>query len=228
MPDLRTLRAMVAKLEAADREVGELLAKLRGGEPSAPATAQEARGLGSGSRAYRVSDWRSTCSGCPRRGRCSDDKRECGQARWFPLVHYVTLTSRAGVVVGSTCCDGRKAGGPPCSEPKCKHVDRALAVAGGKEDKGVELVIVSGEHDTMPKCPNCRERWSVSRVGDSHECRNPTCARDGRPWRFSVGDASRPSPMRRTLSILEREPGKVVVKRPQDQGTRRVPPRRRR
>lgn len=211
MANISTLRAMVAKLGAADREVGDLLAKLRGKEPKAPAP--EPRGLGSGHRAYRVSDWRSTCSGCPRNGHCSADKKECGQARWFPLVHYVTVTTRAGVVVGSTCCDGRKAGGQPCSEPKCKHVDRALAAAGGKEDMGVELVIVSGEHDAMPKCPNCRERWSVSRVEGGYECRNPTCSRDGRSWRFVEGGTERPSPMRRTLSILDREPGKVVVKR---------------
>jgi len=207
------LRSRLAATMAKLAETGAAIDRIMGKEPKAPKPEAPA-GLGTGSRAYRVSDWHPTCHGCLKNGRCSEDKRECGWVKWFPIMHYVSLSYKDGVVVSSMCCDGRKPGGPPCSEDECKHVDRVLDFMGGKEDRGIEMVMVSGPpSETMPKCPNCRQRWSVSRSADGFECRNPTCSRDGKAWKFSAGDKSRPEPMRRGLVVLDREPGRTTVKR---------------
>jgi hypothetical protein len=124
----------------------------------------------------------------------------------------VDLTIHNGAVVSITCREGKKAGGQPCHNAKCKHITRVEDVLSGTLEKGVELSMVSRVANAMPKCPNCRERWGVSQVGDDFECRNPVCVRDGKSWRFKVGDTARPASMRNDLVIRDREPGRVIRK----------------
>ncbi len=218
-------KEMMEAMAATASRVDALMAKAMGKPEPKPKPEPAKAGPGSGSRSYRVSDWRSTCSGCPRDGKCGMDKRECGSARWFPIVHYVSLRHRGGAVVSAGCCDGRKAGGPRCADDdpdkRCRHIERAIAAMegrvgkDGKPDRGVELVMVSGDAEVVPRCPSCRDRWGVtaSRTGKAWECRSPVCVRDGKPWTFDDGDVGKPAPMRHGLVILGRDPGRMLMKR---------------
>lgn len=202
--------ALLAQMAATSALIDSLISKAKGErkpEPEAP------KSLGSGTRAYTVSNMMPSCARCSRRGRCGESPRECGQASWFPVFHRVSVILDNGAVVSTTCRSGRKGDGEAC-EGKCRHAARALAVLAGGSDRGVELALVLGKSEAVPKCPNCREKWGVAaRGGGEWECRNPVCARDGRPWRFREGDTGRPPPMRHSLVIMDREPGRLVVKR---------------
>lgn len=204
--------ALLANMAATASLMDGLIAKAKGIDPKKPEPKAPPVKLEDGSRTYLVADWMPTCSKCGRSG-CDTTPRECGSASWFPIFHRVDLVIRGGVVVSSSCHEGRKAGGGPCAKEPCRHVDRVKNAWGGIPDKGVELSIVSGVQVGMPKCPSCRERWSVSVKGDGFECRNPVCVRDGQRWQFKVGDTAKPPPMRDELVINEREPGRVIHKR---------------
>lgn len=202
--------ALLANMTATIALVDSMIAKAKGlsepkpQEPKAP--------LENGSRTYIVSNWMPTCFKCSRFGRCSEEPRECDQVNWFPVFHRVDLTIHNGAVVSITCREGKKAGGQPCHNAKCKHITRVEDVLSGTLEKGVELSMVSRVANAMPKCPNCRERWGISQVGDDFECRNPVCVRNGKSWRFKVGDTARPASMRNDLVIRDREPGRVIRK----------------
>jgi len=200
--------ALLANMAATTALVDSMIAKAKG-QPL-PAK-EEPKALENGSRAYTVSDWIPSCSKCGRSG-CDKEPRECGQATWFPIFHLVNLVVRAGAVVSATCREGRRPGGEPCSKAECKHISRAKDAWSGLPSKGVDLAAMYGMADSMPKCPNCRETWSVSRAGDAFECRNPVCVRDGKPWRFEEGSTAKPPPMRHDLVVRDREPGRVVRK----------------
>lgn len=213
MADKSGAAVLMAQMAASAAVIDGLIAKARGAEPKAEPKPPE--GLGSGSRAYVVTDWRPTCSRCAKAGRCGDLPRQCGMAAWFPIEHRVTLRLVDGVVVGAVCLEGRRGGKGGCRDgDKCRHMPRALDALAGREPRGVELSLVLGAARTMPRCPNCRETWGVSERADGrHECRSPVCARDGRPWVFGDGTEERPKPMRHDLVIRDREPGRLVVKR---------------
>jgi len=158
------------------------------------------------------------------------DKRvfqfETGTTRTFRPSHYHLMERIPGAEAPPTepapvhnrfaqpCC--------PDDDPddRCRHIllslkaaDGTLGVPGPEDDdktqkrvereKGlVELSSIShtDSDDHMPKCPNCRETWSVSRVEDNtYTCRSPVCMRKDRrgrtePWRFTLGeDNARPT-----------------------------------
>jgi len=165
-------------------------------------------------RSYTVEDWAATCSGCSLSGRCSENKWQCGKSRWFPIPHFVTMSFKDGVLISSTCSDGKRPG-PPCKKKDCDHIGRAIDAVDGREAKGVSLHSISKPPVHVPKCPNCRERWSVSLVNNLYECRNPTCQREGKPWQFEEGSTERPKPIRKEWVIRDKEPGRVQVKREQ-------------
>jgi hypothetical protein len=213
---------LLARMASSSAAVDRMISRAKAGgkveakpvaepEPSAPA------GLGDGIRVYTVTDWRPTCSRCSRQGRCGESQMGCENVSWFPISHRVTLTVVGGEVVWSVCREGVRGDKGGCRDGEdCRHADRAIKFLRGEEAKGVELSMSVGSPGKVPVCPVCRQNWCVSPssvVGKSWECRGPVCERDGEPWRFDEGDASRPAPMRHSLVIMDRDPGRVVVKR---------------
>jgi len=196
---------MIDRLAARANLVGDAISKAKGELPKPKASS-----LSDGHRSYIVSDWRSTCSRCPKT-ECQLESRECDLATFFPVFHKVDVEISGGIVVRASCREGKKAGGTLCGE-KCRHIDRVQDALEGREAKGVEISIISSPVETMPKCPNCGQRWAVSQRGVVFECRSPTCSRDGKPWLFKKGDMDRPSPIRHGLSIMRRDPGRMVRK----------------
>jgi len=208
----RRIAALLTQMAATASIIDGLIAKAKGEggkkEPSAPL------GLGNGSRVYVVTDWMPTCSKCAKRGRCGEKPRQCGMASWFPIEHRVSLTLVDGLLVGAVCQEGRKGDKGVCRDGDgCRHVARVVNALTGKESRGVELSTTFVAARTMPKCPNCRETWGITERGDGrYECRSPVCARDGKSWVFGDGTEVRPKPMRHELVIMDRDPGRLVVK----------------
>jgi hypothetical protein len=83
-------------------------------------------------------------------------------------------------------------------------------LGGGKPDDPIETSAIYGDSASMPKCPNCRERWGVAALSDGRcSCRNPTCMREDalgveREFVFARGETRRPPPRRREWDIDER------------------------
>jgi hypothetical protein len=204
--------ALLAQMAATTRRIDGMIAAAKGTAPAVTPKAPKAPE--SGNRAYVVSDWRLTCSKCPKNGKCDEMRHECGRASGFPIFHRVSMTLVNGTVVSTVCREGAKGDGGPCLDGKCRHVTRALEAMAGGESRGVELSAVFGTTNAALRCPNCRQVWGVTAKGDGeYECRNPVCARDGIPWVFRDGMTKRPKPMRHSLVIMDRDPGRVVVKR---------------
>jgi hypothetical protein len=169
--------------------------------------------LESGIRTYIVSDWRKTCKGCSKEKNCIENKRDCKEAKSFPLPHFVFLIIKENNVVKALCTKGRKPGGEKCNtEDHCNHIKKVLKFMNKEEVFGVELVNIAHPVDRLPFCPNCKNTWSVSQINDVYECRNPTCMRNNQPWQFILGTKERPIPIRHSLVICEYEPGKVLRK----------------
>jgi len=183
-------------------------------EPSVPVR-QPVFPEGEGVRTYVVSDFRRTCARCTSKNSCSRDPKTCDYVSFFPLPHYVSLTFADGKIIRSSCTEGRRPGGPPCRQEDCRHIGRALdRMVGVSHDNGVETSLITGASTSVPKCPNCREKWGVTATADGKfECRNPTCCRDGRSWVFEAGSNKRPAPMRNELVVRDRDGGREVVKR---------------
>jgi hypothetical protein len=185
-----------------------------GKEPSAPCR-QPVFPQGDGLRTYVVSDIRRTCVRCARNGKCGRDPKTCEDVSFFPIPHFVALEFAGGKIVRSSCSEGRKVGGPPCRDDGCKHIGRAVdKMTGVSDGRLVELSLTMGKSESVPKCPNCREKWGVTALpNDRFSCRNPTCAREGVPWVFEAGSKDRPPPMRDDLMIRDKDGGCEVVKR---------------
>lgn len=199
-----------------------------------PAPAGEREG-----RTYVVSSFRlAPCPvGCPEDGRPWGPP--CPHQHWFPIHNRVVLDIADGSVRLS-CSEGRKAGGPCCRrwDPSedgapCEHSDLALKAWRGElgvpesddpkdvrrasfEKGRVELSVIHKGTPHVPRCPHCRETWSVSPATDADRrrwrkgrkkgakepeqlwsCRSPVCSRPGRrggslPWIFAEGTDERP------------------------------------
>jgi len=166
------------------------------------------------SKIFVVSDWRWTR--CPDQCATFMAEGKCSHQRPFPIPHAVAVRTDGDTILSVTCQQGRKPGGTPCPldrpDRRCKHVKMAIdhALGGGKSDDPIELSIIFGDAVSMPKCPNCRERWSVAALPDGRfSCRNPTCTREdmrGReqPFVFAKGEDKRPPPRRNEWRISER------------------------
>lgn len=166
------------------------------------------------SRIFVVSDWRWTR--CPDNCGTFQEEGRCHHQRPFPIPHVVSVRMDGDTILSATCHQGRKAGGEACplDQPgrRCKHVKMAFDhVAGkGKADDPIETSLVLGDAVIVPKCPNCRERWSVTALPDGRfSCRNPTCMREDemgreRPFVFAKGENRRPPPRRGEWQVSER------------------------
>jgi hypothetical protein len=207
---MNRITSLLAKMDATASLINILIDKAKG---KVPPIKKEPIVPENGIRTYIVSDIMPSCVKCGK-SNCGEQPRDCGQASWFPIFHRVVMTITNGIVVSVKCNDGRKSGGEPCDKAPCKHIERAKNAWLGLPSKGVDLSMISGVPVTMPKCPNCREQWSVNLVGeDKYECHSPACMRDEKPWQFEAGSKDRPPPMRNTLSMRDRDPGRVIVKR---------------
>jgi len=170
-------------------------------------------------RIFIVSDWRWTrCKAGPGGNGCAVSHAEgrCDHQRPFPILHTVSIHMDGDTVVSVTCHQGRKSGGDLCEvdEPnkRCRHVKMATehAFGGGKPDDPIETSAIYADGETVPKCPNCRERWGVRTLGDDRfSCRNPTCMREDvygveQEYIFDRGEDRRLPPRRREWIIDER------------------------
>lgn len=170
------------------------------------------------SRIFVVSDWRRTRCRENRGSGCAvfNAEGKCGHQRPFPILHTVTVRTDGDTIVSTACHQGKKAGGQPCEADRpgerCRHVGMAMAhvLGGGQPDDPIETSIAYADGASMPKCPNCRERWGVRALPDGRfSCRNPTCTREDergveREFSFARGEDRRPPPRRREWVIDER------------------------
>lgn len=149
---------------------------------------------------------------------------EDGKMRTFRASHFHLMERIEGAEAPpEKAPEPRRSAIPRCSDDdpdnRCRHIRLALKAADGTlgvpgpddtddrdrnrilREKGlVELSNIShtDTDDRMPKCPNCGETWSVSRVeGDTYTCRSPVCRRTDRrgritPWEFTLGAENKP------------------------------------
>lgn len=149
---------------------------------------------------------------------------ETGTLRTFRPSHYHLMERIQGAEAPAeeqAPAPGRSA--VPCCpdddpDNRCRHIKLALKAVDGtlgvpgpddtddkvrrrieREKELVDLSSISrmNTDDRMPKCPNCRETWSVSRISDEFSCRSPVCQRADRrgrmrPWRFTLGTDNTP------------------------------------
>ena len=154
-------------------------------------------------RNYVVSRWLRT--------KCKDnchafrEEGRCAHQRSFPIPHLVSLTIEGSKVTGTTCRKGKRAGGARCRDDgpddRCQHIAMATAQVMGELDpeefKGMSIDLsaaYTSRGSTVPKCPNCHQKWGVTVIGGGRfSCRSPVCLREDRmgweqPFEFEKGD----------------------------------------